>query len=138
MDDLLPWLRATIAAEKARADEDLRFAENATGGTWAVHEGGFRNASHLHVNGAEAAMFNGWNHRENLELVVRFNPNAVAERARAVLAQCEAHTRILDRYEHVVRWLTPDGSAVAVLRDVVHLVALAYQYCPGYRPEWKP
>jgi uncharacterized protein DUF6221 len=136
VDDLLPWLRARIAAEQARAGEDLLFAENAAGGTWMAHEGGPLNASYLHVNGAEAAMFHGWNHRKNVQLAARFNPDVVAERANAVLAQCEAHTAILDRYEHVVRWI-PASAAVAVLRDVVLMVGLAYQRQPGYREEWR-
>ncbi len=153
-EDLVTWLRTQIAAEKARADEDLRFAEEA-GGTWAVHEGGPLNASYLHVDGAEAAMFHGWNHRENLVLAARFNPDAVAERATAVLTQCEAHTALLDLHaDRVVASLDLENWAQEFIvcrscREVgdrqfvqpcptLRALALAYRRNPGHREEWKP
>ncbi len=50
-----------------------------------------------------------------------------------VLAQCEAHTAILDATEDAQsngEWGYPDR--------ILKALALAYQHCDGYREEWKP
>lgn len=71
----------------------------------------------------------------------------------AVLAQCEAHERILNFAEGMA---TPDETLFAALSHetvsldqargaatvsggyLIALVASAYQHRPGYRREWKP
>lgn len=60
---------------------------------------------------------------------------------RDVLAQCEAHTALLDSYaEHIAMpEYTPyvKGRRDKALHDL-RLLALAYQHRPGYREEWRP
>jgi hypothetical protein len=55
---------------------------------------------------------------------------------RAVLAQCEAHTAILDSYDAEME----DGDYLTLcgLGAAVDALTLAYRHRPGYRPEWRP
>jgi hypothetical protein len=62
---------------------------------------------------------------------------------RDVLAQCEAHTAILDRYERArdagqrglyTEW---EQAQVEALEFAVDAVALAYQHRPGYQEAWR-
>lgn len=62
-----------------------------------------------------------------------------------VLAQCEAHRRILDALwfaSSVTEVYDEQGNVIAggadAVNSVVQLVALAYQHHPGYREEWRP
>jgi hypothetical protein len=68
---------------------------------------------------------------------------------RDVIAQCEAHTAILDLYGVVSDPANADRTddrgvllshpiARRRMRDAVRAVGLAYQHRPGYREEWRP
>lgn len=53
----------------------------------------------------------------------------------AVLAQCEAHTALLD-LAHLV--LGADQRNDLLRYQMLRGIALAYRHNPGYREEWRP
>jgi hypothetical protein len=114
VDDLIAFL-------KARLDEDVKVARDATFWTGGVPEWTAR---------AEP----DWVH------IARHDPARV-------LAEVEAKRRIIDRAEFVanhgpardhVRALDMTTGASAALRDVLRLLALPYADHPAYREEWRP
>jgi hypothetical protein len=135
VDDLLPWLRAQIA-------ETGRIAQAAKTNlaAWAPGLPPWESARYL---GKFASYFDTF--------VARLDPDAA-------LAQCEAHTAILDAHpcmtdeddgtqqcgvcvqpggigcnEWPEEWRTQPWPC-----PTVRALALAYQHCPGYREEWRP
>lgn len=78
--------------------------------------------------------------RDRVEAAQGISDNSPSE----VLAQCEAHTAILDRYERArdtgqrglyTEW---ERAQVEALEYAVEATGLVYQHRPGYRPEWRP
>lgn len=112
VDDLLPWLRAQIAAAlelAERHDEYFKLDSD----SWHTRSCGYGQG----------------------ELLMDCDCEVPA----AVLAQCEAHTAILDRWEHVHSEPGISGPDLLNLADeMLAALALAYQHCPGYREEWRP
>lgn len=135
-DELLPWLRDQIAAAAERTRTGYPFnngkVHDAEG--WWVEP----NGEAWHTSTC------GWRVGEGLD------NECTCPVPAAVLAQCEAHTRILDEYETVREHWTIDklkgeldldsGLVVdfARLTQMARFVALAYQHNPGYREEWRP
>lgn len=149
--ELLPWLRRTIAAtEQIAHDAAMR-----KGPAWEVcpqppYRWG-QDEKDTEILGVGKPIITCNYEYGGLLLadhIVRHDP-------RAVLAQCEAHTRILDA---VQRYLdghpgpcTNEGvefddscelhiewNKTALEPYSARLVGLAYQYWPGYREEWRP
>ncbi|GAA1281458.1 DUF6221 family protein [Saccharothrix xinjiangensis] len=62
-------------------------------------------------------------------------PSRMAARIADVLAQCEAHTAVLDHYERAEQGMhSPDAYELA--DGLVLAVALAYRHRPGYHAQW--
>lgn len=118
MDDLVTWLREQIAVTKTWAREALDRP-------WLAEDNYV-----LDENGGEVARF-------EIKADAR---HAALNEPRAVLAQCEANTALLDSYaEHLaLPEYTPyvKGRRDKALHDI-RLLALAYQHRPGYREEWR-
>jgi hypothetical protein len=146
--ELLPWLRRTIAtAEQVAQDAAMR-----KGPVWEIcpqlpYRWG-QDEKDTEILGVGKPIITCDYEYGGLllaEHIVRHDPQAV-------LAQCEAHTRLLNVAEGMA---TPDealiapfgqsvsltqvrGAAVVASSHMIALVGLAYQYWPGYREEWKP
>ncbi|WP_367128301.1 DUF6221 family protein [Saccharothrix sp. HUAS TT1] len=131
--DQLPWLREQIAVTEMWAREALDRP-------WLAEDNYL-----LDQNGGEVARF-------EIKADAR---HAALNEPRAALAQCEAHTAILDYADAMARpqvamlaeelpadlaALVPSVTAAAEVgaSHLRALVALAYQHRPGYREEWKP
>lgn len=156
--DLLPWLREQIAETRERAEA----AGGATdAGIWeqgracscdavvgcTKGEGCPLRGSVVDADGSVVVYDEGAPSVEEAAHIAAAGP-------RTVLAQCEAHTAILDEHSGVeVASLDRDtrGQTFTVCRrcrvgerQVVHpcptrrAVGLAYQHRPGYREEWRP
>jgi hypothetical protein len=130
MTDLVQWLREQIA-------EDRTTALDCAGAPWVNDV-----TAMVHVDPI-AIRENKWGlghlgyvaSADNSPIGDAYRAHIVRHDPRDVLAQCEAHTAILDRVEAALR--QPD-SAWDVGYAVLHALALAYQHRPGYRPEWTP
>lgn len=136
-DDLLPWLRAQIAGTERSAIEAL-----GAGATWVVR---YDDEDHSLIGGTP-----DFDVAETIgNLADLFAAHIVRHDPRAVLAQCEAHTAILDLYDLVIDRASidlKDDDGVLLthpiarrrMRDVVKRLALTYQHCPGYQEAWRP
>jgi hypothetical protein len=159
VDDVVPWLREQIA-------EDRRLAEEACDGPWRVDDAGYAEAIYSADGtcvigggrwGGEAPVFDS---TEDALHIVRHDPAAV-------LAQCDAHEALLERYGNaaarramLTEAFTRDLRKIAELEPAeerrrcsevntanglvsgygmaVLLAALAFQHRPGYLKEWRP
>lgn len=129
--DPVAWLRDQIAER-----EELARAAMTRGGSgvWE-HNGGY---VYQAENNVEPVVYDEGRPTEA-------EAEHIAERdPRDTLAQCEAHTAILDRHDRLreagqsglyTEW---ELAQVQLSEDIVDLVALAYQHCPGYLEEWRP
>lgn len=125
-DGLLTWLREQIADTRriAEATRD----QPSDSGRWEVVAG-----DTIKVVSAGRVFVRAYDvPEEDAEHIVLNDPYAV-------LAQCEAHTAILDL---VNLDFNDDGQPVTLggygeaYWDVVRLIAHAYRHRPGYREEW--
>lgn len=56
-----------------------------------------------------------------------------------MLAQCDAHTSLVDRCVRLRDVHTSDDfTAYRFAKEVMQTLGLAYQHRPGYREEWRP
>lgn len=110
MDDLVQWLREQIAERLRMAREHARVLAEADRRT-----GPATNDQAIAV----AAFMYGYNPKDEI-------------------AQCDAHTAILDRYEHERQRFDSELLRLEALEDAVRAAGLAYQHRPGYREEWRP
>lgn len=123
--DLVVWLREQIAEDRRVAEANAidlwpgttlqKVADDKTHYAWQQHDVSPQRIAHI----------------------LRFGP-------RAVLAQCEAHTAILDLH---VNESCPEADTPCDVCgewdedwpcDTLRATALAYQHNPGYREEWRP
>lgn len=112
MDDLVTWLREQIAEDEEAARKRMHHAQE----------------NHLLLQDPKylGLFVPGWHEWPEIE--------AAAAHA---LAQCEAHTAILDRYERADKENhAPDAYSLA--DDLLRALALAYQHRPGYQDMWRP
>lgn len=142
-DQLLPWLRTQIA----EAERDAHGAALVLQQAYSVSPEDARRWWVDDANGCVVVLSGPRPDRQP----VAFAPdggylNDVGEHMvrndpRAVLAQCEAHTRILDLVD---LYFNDDGEPSFLggygeaYWDVVRLLALAYQHNPGYQEAWRP
>lgn len=136
-DDLVTWLREQIA-------EDRRLAEAANGGPWHVNNETFVESIYSADDtcvigggrwGGEASVFDS---NADALHIARHDP-------RAVLAQCDAHEKLLDLHPQSTElsWLCElcggEGQNIdcAYPCDTLRVTALAYQHHPGFREEWR-
>lgn len=128
--DLVTWLREQIAADQHAAQaamESQRHAGDPDGtDTWRFSDSGGVYTTDYGVG----VLFGPYEYTDP-----RLAAHVVAWQPKRVLAQCKAHTAILDRVEAALR--QPD-SAWDVGNAVLHALALAYQHRPGYDARWRP
>jgi hypothetical protein len=149
--ELLPWLRRTIAdAEQVARDAAMR-----KGPVWEVcprppYRWG-QDEKDTEILGVGKPIITCDYEYGGLllaEHIVRHDPQAV-------LAQCAAHTAILDAVERYLIGhpgpctnegvehdascdLHTEWNKTALKPYAAQLVGLAYQHCPDYRQEWRP
>lgn len=132
LDDLATWLREQIAAEQ---DRDRRIQRRARELYRAWHP-----SNPYTFNDQADDIRDEYLHAAEL---------FVAQEMPAVLAQCDAHSRLVDYYERMCglwesvsedekerdyRIMTQQlGDAGFILRQL----AVAYQHCSGFRGEWR-
>lgn len=119
MDELVTWLRQQIQWTRSTAnDAATDWASGPDGDEMALEVSSILVGAHLVLN----------------------DP-------RAMLAQCESHTAILDLWHGTKTAVeAADGTVLASAARVrlgaydraVKALGLAYQHRPGYREEWKP
>src|SRR4051794_34738510 len=109
--DLMAWLRDQIEEERSLA----AVAQGDTDGVWAPWA----------TPVAEMALYDSTG-----KVTQGIHRHIARQDPRAVLAQCEAHAAILDLFDE--RFSDP-----AIWGPVFQALALAYQHCDGYRPEWR-
>lgn len=116
-DELVPWLREQIAAER---DRDGRVQRRAP----QLYQAWQPNNPYAWDEQADDVRDEYLHAAELL----------VDQEMPAVLAQCAAYEAILDRAEQ----LGPGTDSHRGLRYAVQAVGLAHQHLPGYRQEWRP
>ena len=131
-DDLVQWLREQITGDRRLANAAHSRISKGTE-QWTADGMQVRDASrdkHLIVK-------HSW--PNEIDHIVRHDP-------RAVLAQCDAHERLLnlllgmnDEAEQIGRVAPELGAAYRErFERGVQLLALAHEHRPGYREEWRP
>lgn len=133
MSDAMAWLRKQIA-------EDRRLAEAVgdpeTDGAWYYSEPLGETVRSEAQQYIACGPYDGPVDEDAARHIVRHDP-------RTVLAQCDAHTAILDRYErareagHQGRYTEWELAQLEAFEAAVEIVALAYRHHPGYREEWR-
>jgi hypothetical protein len=160
MDEMITWLRAQIAADRARGeasardrregltDDELHQQQDHPAYEYRTLEGGRKtwrevddppegDGWELNITSRDPDAFERFEYHEE-RYWRRLNPDGpaapyVPAGALEVLAQCEARTALLEVADSMASsgdWYYPD--------HVLKALALAYQHRPGYRPEWRP
>jgi len=149
VDELATWLRERIAEDKAAA---LACA----GAPWSDYVPGMVHVDAAAIREDRAFRQLGYvAHTDNSPSGDAYRAHIVRHDPRTALAQCEAHTAILDEHaRREVASLEPPtyGQTFIVCRrctagwmhqivypcPTLKATALAYRHHPGYREEWRP
>jgi hypothetical protein len=136
VDDLVTWLRAQIA-ETVRVASATMTAQSDWGGWSARHSRADFGFSDVVQTGRVYVVLS--------EVTPETADHIALNDPAAVLAQCEAHTAILDRCAELLDLAGPYYGDVdyrpacnLVEDTVLPGLALAYRHRPGYREEWRP
>lgn len=140
-DELVVWLRPQIAVRKQLAEA---CGDPTTRGTWYYSE---PHGETVRSEDNDYVACGPWDGDVDED----FARHMVANDPRATLAECEAHTALLDRHHLVYdeeHGLFCNGCGYNAIErprtkgslnhcPTVRAVALAYQHNPGYREEWR-
>lgn len=148
MDELVLWLRAQIAEKRRRA---MRTQWTAGGppAVWTYDRSRFRVMSLDPGGNAQGvahrrAGFGVGGEAYDDTLLDVDGEHMELNDPQAAVADCEAHTAILDLYEPVKAYDNLDESyehatgRACGLGEAVRAIGLAYQHRPGYRQVWRP
>lgn len=119
-DDLVQFLRA-------RLDEDVEVAANASPGPWHVNAESDEVLAADDITVAEGFALSGRQLRATTAHVARHDPARV-------LAEVEAKRRMIARIRYHAELMGWDE----VHGDLLRLLASPYTDRPGYREEWRP